>query len=133
MDVNILLGIAAIFLPVLTYFAGVKRTERRLSDENQNRRIQAVVNKYIKFRESGQTSGYDGFVKSGAATLASDTEIREAADQIMAHDHKDPLCRGAYNLENVDLKIYFDFVRSNKGIMTKMGPEEIVESSGARR
>ncbi len=51
----------------------------------------------------------------------------------MAHDHKDPLDRGAYNLEKVDLKTFFDFVRSNKGILLKMGVEEVIEKSGARR
>lgn len=52
MTTEILIGIGGLLLSVLTYFAGVHRTEKRLSKDERNTRIQKVLDKYMNFKES---------------------------------------------------------------------------------
>ncbi len=69
---EILIGIEGLLLSILTYFAGVWRTEKRLSKEERNNRIQRVFDRYMEFRRSKYTSGFGGLQKAGVSTLQSD-------------------------------------------------------------
>jgi hypothetical protein len=126
---EIFIGIAGLILLVLTYFAGVWRTERRYRKLDKKDRLDAVLNKYMDFRHTNYTSGLDGLQKAGIAILHTDSEIRELVDRIIAHGEKNPLGSKGL-LDSVDLKIFFDYA-AKKGInfhMTRV--EEIIKESG---
>jgi len=130
-NLEILFGLAALVLPVLTYFAGVWRAERRHTGVDKQRRIDAVFNRYMEFRKTSKTAGHDGLLKAGVATLASNEEILELADRIIAHGEKDPLERQSGLLDDVDLKKLFDYAAKTRVKFLSTRLEEIIEHSGA--
>jgi hypothetical protein len=60
---EILIGIGGLILGVLTYFAGVWRTEKRHATQDRDARIRLVFERYMGFRRTNYTGGYDGLQK----------------------------------------------------------------------
>lgn len=116
---EIIVGIGGLILSALTYFAGVQRGLQKEKEE----RINEVLNKYMGFRKSNFTGGYDGLVKSGVATLKNDQEIRELYKLITQHGERAPL--EIKKFKNVNL-IFFDYVIENKVDFFKTSVEEII-------
>jgi hypothetical protein len=128
MKTEVIIGIGGLLLAVLTYFAGVWRTERRLSKEDREKRIQRVFQKYMGFRNSNYTGGFDGLQKAGIATLANNDEINELFDLIIAHGEKHPLGKKQLHLfETVDLKSFFDFTAKRRINFLQISIEKIIE------
>src|SRR5450755_1181239 len=91
MSNELLIGLGGLVLSVLTYFAGVRRTERRQRTDDREQRVLRVFNKYMEFRRTGYTAGYDGSLKSGLGTLISNDEIDEFARLVVGHGEMHPL------------------------------------------
>jgi hypothetical protein len=101
---ELLVGLAGLFLSVLTYFAGVLRTERRHARSDSVARITKVLDAYIASAREGRANGFHGLVIAGVATLRSDREIRELIDCIVQHDPRwDP----RPTLKDVDTHKFF--------------------------
>ena len=131
---EILIGTVGLLLSVLTYFAGVWRTEDRLSKEERKNRIQRVFDRYMEFRRSKTTSGFDGLQKAGVATLQSDGEIRELIELIGNHGETNPLGKNSAHLfESVDLKKFFDYTAWGHVSFFRTPIEEVVDKSKAER
>jgi len=131
---EILIGIVGLLLSILTYFAGVWRTEDRLSKEEQNSRIQRVFDRYMEFRRSKTTSGCDGLQKAGVSTLQSDEEIRELIELIGNHGETNPLgTNSAHLFESVDLKKFFDYTAWGHVNFYRTPIEEVIDRSQAKR
>jgi hypothetical protein len=131
---EILIGIGGLLLSILTYFAGVWRTEERLSKEERNSRIQRVFDPYMEFRRSNYTSGFDGLQKAGVATLQSDEEIPELIELIGNHGETNPLGRNSAHLfESVDLKKFFDYAAWGHVNFFRTPIEEVIDKSQAKR
>lgn len=134
MEAEVLIGIAgivvSIFVAVFSYFAGVRRTEKRLRVKEKQNRIRFVFEKYMELRRS--TGGVDGLQKAGAATLESDSEIRELADLIVQHGEIDPLGRKCVLFDSVDFKAFFDYAVEERINFLRTPVEEIVEKSQKR-
>ncbi len=113
MSVEITIALGGVILSVLTYFAGVHRTEKRLNKQESIDRIDAAVNQYLELRRSGRDSGWSAALKSGFANLESDTEIREAARIIEGHGEKSPISTKE-NIDAVNLKVLFEYVAKNQ-------------------
>ena len=128
---EIIIGLGGLILLVLTYFAGVWRTESRHSQLDKRERMDAVYKSYMSFRHSGKTAGHDGLQKSGVATLVTDKEIRELADRIMAHGEADPLERQSGLLDSIDLKKYFDYAARERIKFLTVKVEDVIENSKA--
>lgn len=107
MTTEILIGLGGLLLLVLTYFAGVHRTEKRLSKDEKNARIRNVLDKYMGFRRSNDTSCLDGLQKAGIATLYTDDEIIELIDLIVKHGENHPLGCNQESLAKVWLEKFF--------------------------
>jgi len=128
---EIIIGLGGLLLCALTYFAGVWRTEKRYLQEEKSDRMDAVFNRYMEFRKTNRTGGYDGLLKAGIATLESDAEIRELTKKIVAHAEMHPLGGEAGPLNEVDLKIFFDYA-SREGVnFHRTSLEEVIEKSRA--
>jgi hypothetical protein len=127
---EILLALAAVILPVITYFAGVYRTEKRLNNQDSKDRIDAVLSKYLELRNTGKDSGWNGLKRAGAANLANDQEIREVADRIRNHGEKYPL-NSNIDLDSVDLKILFEGVVKNDLSFRNTPLEQLIEQTNA--
>jgi hypothetical protein len=69
----------------------------------------------MDLRRSNATGGLDGLLKSGAATLESDAEIREVVQMIVAHGEKDPVGGDTgEHLRSIDLSRFFRHASSNQ-------------------
>lgn len=146
MDINIILGLAAIILPVLAYFAGVHRTEKRLSKDDQDLRIrqtnvdrdlriQRVLDGYMDLRRGNHDSGLSALQRAGVSMLHNDGEIRELIDRIVARGERHPLSSKPVKLavlERADLKIMFDYMTKNGLSFRNKNFLEAIEESGAR-
>lgn len=121
----IIVGIGGLILAVLTYFAGVYRTEKQYKSQEKGKRIEDVVNRYMEFRRTNKTAGLDGLQKSGIATLNSDAEISEVADLIIKYGENDPLQRSALPMDKVDLKVFF--TEAAKKRVNLVGSNELIE------
>jgi len=111
---EIVIGIGALLLAVLTYFAGVYRTERRYKKQAKEKRIENVINRYMEFRKANETAGLDGLQRAGVGTLKNDKEIREVVDTIMKYGETDPLQRPALEMDGIDLKVFFEEAAKKK-------------------
>jgi hypothetical protein len=115
MNNELLIGTAGLVLSVLTYFAGVWRTERRHKKDDREKRVQRVFAKYMEFRRSNYTGGYDGSLKAGIATLESNDEIEEFSRLVVGHGELHPL--GSDHGEvfrDVDRLSFFRFAAENQ-------------------
>ena len=123
---NILIGIAGLLISVLTYFAGVWRTEKRLSKNERNDRIRTVLNKYMEFLRDRYTSGIDGLQKAGVAKLHNNSEIRDLIELITQHGVTNPLGNNSVRYNSVDLKAVFDYTTTERVDFSKTSLDEIV-------
>ena len=82
---ELLIRLGLLLLSVLTYFAGVLRTERRHARNDREARITRVLDAYMAAAREGRAHGFHGLVLAGVGTLASDAEIRELMDRIVQY------------------------------------------------
>ena len=130
---EVLIGIGGLILSVLTYFAGVWRTEKRHVTQDREARIRRVFERYMEFRRTNYTGGYDGLQKSGISTLASNEEITELTNLIVAHGEAHPL--GSDHevvFKNVDLLQFFKFAAEKRVNFVTTPVERVINNSGAR-
>lgn len=131
MNNELLIGIGGLVLSVLTYFAGVYRTEVRHRKEDKVERISRVLDSYLKLLATSKTSGLGGLQTAGVATLETDTEIRELGELIRAHGKMNPLTIESGILNNVNLKKFFDYAARERVNFFNTPIAEIIQQSGA--
>jgi hypothetical protein len=92
-----------------------------------------VFDKYMDFRRTNSTGGYDGLQKAGIATLASNDEIRELVELVVAHGEAHPLGSShATVFQNVDLLKFFRFAVEKHIDFLRKPVEEVIRDSGAK-
>lgn len=130
---EIIIGLGGLILSALTYFAGIKRAEKLNSIKEKENRIRGVFEKYMQFRQTRYTGGYDGLQKAGIATLKSNEEIKELINLIIDHGELNPMGRDNEEFfKDVNLMVFFKYAATN-AINFHMTPiEEIVNQSGAK-
>jgi hypothetical protein len=127
---EILIGLAGLVLSVLTYFAGVWRTEKRHAQDDREARVRRVFDKYMEFRRSNYTGGYDGLQKAGIATLASNTEIEEVLALVVAHSEKHPLGSNYRTVfQDVDLLKLFRYAAERRINFLSVKIEDVIRES----
>ena len=114
-------------LSVLTYFAGVLRTEKRLKHEDRDNRINTVLNKYLDFRRSNITGGLDGLQKAGIANLNDDKEIEDLINIIIGHAERDPLGGHREIMQGKSLKKFFNYAAVNRIDFHKVKTGDILQ------
>ena len=129
MDSRLLFGIWGVVGPALCYFAGQSRAERRHREDG----IRRALDRYLEIERSGATSGLDALLKSGAADLMTDAEIRRLGRLIATHGRTDPLALRAEVLAGVDLKGFFGWVVGTRARLVGREPAEIVAEYEAWR
>ena len=130
---ELIIGIAALVLPVLTYFAGVYRTERRYSREQSETRISRVLGTYIDMSRSLTSKGFHALIKAGVSTLESNQEVRTLLTQITQHGENNPLGKHQELLHEVDLHVFFETARELEyDFIHKGTPEKVVRQMGNR-
>jgi hypothetical protein len=130
MSSELFVALCGIILSVLTYFAGVIRTEKRLNSQDSKERIESVLSKYLDLCQGGRDSGWSAALRSGFGTLDNDNEIREVAKLVEDHGEKYPLTTKE-NLENVDLKKLFNYVSQNNLGFRNTPIDQLIELSNA--
>lgn len=130
---EVLIGTGGLILSVLTYFAGVWRTENRHTTQDREARIRRVFERYMEFRRTNYTGGYDGLQKSGISTLASNEEIMELMNLIVAHGEAHPLGsdhKVVFN--NVNLLQFFRFAAEKRVNFITTPVERVINESKSR-
>lgn len=117
---EIALGLAAIILPILTYFAGVQRTKHRFQQDDTEERINRTVDEYQKIFQPRKDSGLPALIEAGVLLLNSDSEIRETCSRLEARNGDSPLTPYIDELVGVDLLAFFKAVREH-GINPRLG------------
>lgn len=119
---TLVLGVGALVLPVLTYFAGVERGRRYRQEDQRQRaalerrqRIDRVVEAYLALALAHPPldTGERALVKAGVHDLRDDAEIDEALSKIADRTGRHPLGRRAPDIERAGLKAYFDNLRKS--------------------
>ncbi len=130
---ELLIGIGGLILSVLTYFAGVWRTERRHATEDRETRVRRVFDQYIQFRRTNYTGGYDGLQKAGVATLGSNAEIQELVRLIVAHGEGHPLGSNHDTVfQGVDLLKLFKYAAEKRVNLITTRIEDVIRDSGSK-
>ncbi len=130
---ELLIGIGGLILSVLTYFAGVRRTERRHATEDRETRVRRVFDQYIQFRRTNYTGGYDGLQKAGVATLGSNAEIQELVRLIVAHGEGHPLGSNHDTVfQGVDLLKLFKYAAEKRVNLITTRIEDVIRDSGSK-
>lgn len=83
-----IIGFGGLLLSVLTYFAGVIRTERRHARSDRKARIAKVLDTYLAAARTGRINGFPGLIRAGIATLENDAEIRSLMERIVQYGQK---------------------------------------------
>jgi hypothetical protein len=85
----------------------------------------------MEFRRTNYTGGYGGLQKSG--TLASNEEITELRNLIVAHGEAHPLGSGhEVVFKNVDLLQFFRFAAEKRVNFVTTPVERVINESGSR-
>ena len=130
---ELLIGIGGLILGVLTYFAGVWRTERRHAAEDRETRVRRVFDQYIQFRRTNYTGGYDGLQRAGVATLGSNAEIQELVRLIVAHGEAHPLGSNHGTVfRGVDLVKLFKYAAERRVNFLTTRIEDVIRDSGSK-
>lgn len=144
---QVLIGLAGLILSVLTYFAGVRRAEMRHAREDRDRqqrhaqedrelRVDRVVDAYMGFRRSipPETSGLDGLLRAGIASLMSSDEVRDVINRIVAHGEKHPLGRDHERVfQGVELLRFFKFAADRRIDFLRVEVQDVIRDSDTRR
>jgi hypothetical protein len=92
-----------------------------------------VFDNYMDFRRTNYTGGYDGLQEAGIATLASNDEIRQLVELVLAHGEAHPLGSShATVFQNVDLLKLFRFAAEKPVNFLRRPIEEIIRDSGVK-
>ncbi len=119
---------------MLTYFAGVWRTERRHKNQDSEARIQRVFDAYMNFRRNNYTGGFDGAQKAGVASLHSNDEILAFSDRVVNHGELHPLGPDyAQVFKGVDLLTFFKYAAANRVNFFSTPIEQTIVDSSARK
>jgi hypothetical protein len=130
---ELLIALGGLVLSVLTYFAGVWRTERRHQKDDRAKRVERVFAKYMEFRRGNYTAGCDGALKAGIATLESNAEIAEFSKLVVGHGEIHPLgLDHSTAFENVHLLRFFRYAAENRVNFLSTPVEKVIEASNAR-
>lgn len=124
---EILIALGGLVLSGLTYFAGVYRTKKQFEENDRSLRIDRVVAEYMGFVKISRTSGHDGLVRAGVATLKSDAEIREAIDRITKHGQNSPIAGEAGKLDGVDLHRFYSMAVERRHNFFRDNFDKLVE------
>lgn len=127
--IGLIVGMTLILIGQRVVVAYWKRDKR-------DARIREVVNTYRANANSHppKTSGFNGLVQAGVFTLRTDTEIREAFDQITTYGDKSPLGKYQDLLTEIDLYDFFALVKERGYDFFNAGnPTEIVQELKARQ
>ncbi len=120
----LILAVAALILPVLTYFAGVARGRRQrvvdrvqTQDDMAGQRLhdkkEDVVSEYVRMSRENYASGPPALAMLGLELLESDALIREAIREMEVRTGKNPFGRHAHAVADVDLVQFFRYVGEN--------------------
>ena len=128
-----ILALGNLIIPVLTYFAGMQHTKWHLNTDDKNKRINQVLEKYLSFRRTNMTGGFDGLKRAGIATLKNNEEVHELIQLIVDHGERHPLGKDRAVFEGVDLLRFFKYATKNNTNFHNTTPEQIIEAinSGA--
>ncbi len=85
---GLIIGFGGLVLLILTYFAGVLRTERRYARSDSEGRITKVLDVYLAAARVGRINGFPGLLQAGVTTLKNDAEIRELLNRIAQHEQR---------------------------------------------
>ncbi len=134
MSDGILIGLGALVLAGLIYFARAQRTKTQRSEDARNQRIQRVADSYMVLRRDSSDKGLSALLRSGVSTLNDDAEIRESIGLIRARGEDHPLASKPKKLvafDGADLKIMFDYMTDNHLTFGDINHLEAIERSGA--
>lgn len=143
MTEEVLIALGALVVAGLSYFAGVHRTkkqfddsarEARVSREDAAReaRINRVVKAYVKLAQASKTNGPDGLLKAGAASLATDHEVRTACARIAEHGLQSPLAAIARQLNGADLVVLFQLAAERRHNFFSGDLDKLIADAKAR-
>jgi hypothetical protein len=113
MSAEIIIGIGGIVLSVLTYFAGVIRTEKRYKSQAREKRIDEFVNVFFS-RYKGAGVVIELLSSSGIHNFQNDDEIMTALNALRNRLGFHPLRNWKDEIETIGYKKFFDFVLENK-------------------
>lgn len=116
---EITLGLAAVILPVLTYFAGLERQRNRdqkvSQDEATRSRdeiIESVVRAYLEADRSKFPTDIHRFLAAGALRLRNQEEILTACSLIEAYNQPSPfIVLSIYVLDYIPAERSMDFLK----------------------
>jgi len=112
MGKDIIIGFGGLLLSVLTYFAGVIRTERRYKNQAKEKRIDDFVNTlFSKYRGGGRV--IELLIPSGINDLQNDDEIKNALEKARNRLSFHPLRNWKSTIEAIGYKTFFDYIVKN--------------------
>jgi hypothetical protein len=123
---EVVLGIATIVLPVLTFFAGDYIAHRRNQRQQSEQRISRVLDTYLVNARALVTMGFHGLIKAGVGTLKDDHEIRTLVQRINQHGEKCPFGKHEDFLHDMDLHEFFATAQKLKYDFINQGTPECV-------
>jgi hypothetical protein len=80
-----LLDFGKLILPILTYFAGVNRTQKKFAKDARDSRINKVVDAYLS--EAKNHTSFHGLMRAGVCSLTSSLEIGELLKRLKLRCH----------------------------------------------
>ena len=122
----IIIGIGGLILSVLTYFAGVKRAEKRHKDEAKEKRIDVFISSFSDRYHGG---GYilEELIPSGINDLDNDSEIHTAFEKLQNRLAVHPLRNWNQLIEKIGYKIFFQHVLRSGLPLTKHTIDKFID------
>jgi len=112
--------LAAIILPIMTYFAGVQRGKMNKTEDQKEQRIAAVVEKFMS-----NPGSLGELLNADIASLHDDSEIQEVFKRICRRGKRHPVPE-CYRtpLEGGDFHGFFARLAADKDILSRAADVE---------
>jgi len=129
--IGVIVAVMSCLISLWIYFA--KRTGDIKRDEmnQRSKRIERVVDSYVRLADSRKSTGFDGLIKAGVNTLFSSEEVTDVCLTIFQRGRKNPLGKYEDDLSKVDLLEFFKLA-AKKGIYNTTVEDLIKEINGEK-
>ena len=125
---EIIIGIGGLLLSVLTYFAGVVRTERRYKTQAEEKRIDHFIDNFNRNRKAGHSKRViDHLIPGGINNLRDDKEIESALLNLERVHGRHPLRDNHEQIKQIGYKNFFLWSSKQRDKLTKDNINEFIE------
>lgn len=123
---EIALGVIAIVVSIVTYYAGVRHGRRTADESYMQAQQDNLVDEYVDMARRNYSSGVYSLAMLGLEVLGNDPAIRRAIRLMEIRSGTDPWSGKAGLIADINLVSFFRYVREHKVNFAQRSVEDVL-------